>query len=521
MVFRLIIITCLFFYYCSIPNGRSEVYSYKIKQFVNSWQSNQTIQYPADEFEIQALIKHAYQQGSTIIRVIGSGHSYEKAISDEQDINAEQKLMLVSLEKYHGVTIDKENNVAIVKAGTFIGPNPEVGNKDIKKSLVWILNQVGYAVPDLAGITRQTVAGFLSTGSSGGSLLYSFYDVLVGIRLIDGKGTIHNIYKQDSKFHAVGISMGLFGIITSVNISLMTKSFYVDGSETISPIVPPSSNFSVGCPIDIFGDGNQQYPSLTKFFKTGADFSRLIWYPQKDVDRSVIWKASKYDRKPFPPIVPYQQFSETNLTAVSMQIADAFTIMNMLAADTEEYYSLVNSIFDQLQPIGKQEFFDIYYNSLPMDNHLSFKILPISFTELWIPIEKTKEVMNILRNYYLTHGVNATGNNALEIYTSGKSHFWLSPSYSTDAVRFDWYWFDNNPIGTAQNFFQQFWDLLKPFEYRCHWGKYLPDDYNGHRLHKLYPMLEEWLKIRNEMDPEQVFVTSYWRKIFSIKKLEK
>lgn len=521
MVHRLIVLTYIVFYCFYILIDQHQMYSYEIKQSMQSEKMNQTVQHPTNEYEIQALIKFAYHNGSTIIRVIGSGHSYVKAILNEQDIDANQNLIIISLEKYRGVIIDKKNNIAIVKAGTIIGPNPETDNKDIEQSLVWILNQSGYALPDLAGITRQTVAGFLSAGSSGGSLLYNFYDAIIEIRLIDGKGMIHNICKKDSKFSAAGISMGLFGIITSVKISLTTPSYYIKGSETISPITPPSSNLSMGCPIDIFGDGSPQYPSLKKFFETGADFSRLVWYPQKGVDRAVIWKASKYNRKPLPPIVPYQEFPETNITAVSMQIADALTNLNLLAAETEEYYTLVRSIFEQLAQIGKQEFFDIYYNSLPMDNHLSYKILPISFTELWIPIEKTKDVMNILRNYYLTHGVNASGNNALEIYTSGKSQFWLSPSYGTNVIRFDWYWFDNNPVGAPSNFFQQFWDLLKPFQYRCHWGKYLPDDYRGDRLHKLYPMLKKWLEIRDELDPQQVFVTPYWRKIFAIKDFKK
>jgi D-arabinono-1,4-lactone oxidase len=358
------------------------VYSYEIKRFARSVSSNQIIYYPTNESEIQALIRNAYQDGSTIVRVIGSGHSYDQAIFDEQDLNAKQKLTMISLENYHGVTIDKKNNVAIIKAGTVIGPNPEINDENIEESLVWILDQAGYAVPDLAGITRQTVAGFLSTGSAGGSLLYSFPGDLVGIRLIDGKGTIHDISKNDYRFNAVGVSMGLLGIITSVNMSLTTKSYYIKGSETTSPIAPPSSNLSVGCPIDMFGDGNGQYPSLTKFLQTGAEFLRVLWFPQKGFDRAVIWKASKYDRKPLPPIVPYQEFPGSNITAVSLEIAEALIIMNELAANTKEYYLLVDSILDQIIPIGEQDFFDIYYNSLPMDNDLSYQVLPYSFSEL-------------------------------------------------------------------------------------------------------------------------------------------
>jgi D-arabinono-1,4-lactone oxidase len=375
MIFRLSFIICLYFCHFSAPNGQLHVYGYETKQFVELWESNQTIQYPTNEYEIQALIRHAHQHGSTTVRVIGSGHSYEKAIYDGQDIDGKEKLTIISLEEYHGVTIDKKNNVAIVKAGTVIGPNPEIDNKNIEESLVGILNQHGYAMPNLGGITRQTIAGFLSTGAAGGSLSYSFYDVLVGIRLIDGKGTIYDISKKDSKFYAAGISMGLFGIITSVNISLTTKSYYIKGSETVSPSTSPSSNASKGCPIDMFGDGSRQYPSLAKFLKNGPDYSRIVWYPVKGCDRSVIWEASRYDRKPLPPIVPYPQTADANLTAEALQVADILIAINALAADTEEYYSFLCSILDQVEPFGKREFFDIYNNSLPMDNYADYKVL--------------------------------------------------------------------------------------------------------------------------------------------------
>ena len=398
-----------------------------------------------------------------------------------------------------------------------IGINPEVGDKENKKSLAVILTKFGYGLPGLSGITRQTIAGFISTGTAGGSLFYSLYDAVVGIRLIDGKGGIHSISKNDPNFYAAGISFGLFGIITSVEISLTTNSYYIKGSETISPVAPPSSDLSKGCPIDIFGNGSQQYPSLTKFFETGADYSRLFWYTQKGFNRVAVWKASRYDQKPFPRIKPYQLFPGKNFTARSINVAAALAELNSMAANSQEYYALTYSILSQFLPIGKQNFFDIYHNSLPMDNYLSYKILPLTLCEFFIPFDKAKEVVNTLKNYFSTHGVGASSNTAFEVYTGVKSPFWLSPTQNIDVVRVGWYWYQYNPNGTAANFFRQFSKLLKPFEYRYHWGKYIPDDYNGQRLHKLYPKLKAWLKIRDQMDPKQIFVTPYWRKMFSIK----
>ena len=120
MIFRLIIITYFTLLNLATQNGRSQVFGYDTKTMVKSCYDNQTILCPTNELQIQALIKDAYTHGSTIIRVIGSQHSYYKAILDEGDINTKKKLMIVSLEKYQGVTIDKERGIATVKAGTHL-----------------------------------------------------------------------------------------------------------------------------------------------------------------------------------------------------------------------------------------------------------------------------------------------------------------------------------------------------------------------------------------------------------------
>ena len=513
---RHIIIICLSLLYFPNLGGGTKINCNQTETHPKPCENDQTILCPTNEAQVQALIRDAHKSDSTIIRVIGSAHSYERAIIDNDEISKRKKLNVISFRNYRGVDIYHKEKIAVVKAGTIIGVNPETSDEENEKSLALIINKAGYGLPGLSGITRQTISGYLCTGTAGGSLYYTLYDALVGVRLIDGKGKIHNIDKNHPKFPAVGLSLSLMGIITSVNISLATKLYYVKGSETISPVEPPSSNLSQGCPIDIFGNGSPQYPNLTEFFKTGADYSRLFWYTQKSVNRVAIWKASRYNQTPLPPIKPYRLFPSDNFTAASIRFANALTRLNLLANDTPEYFAIERSIYDTIIPIGEQDFFDKYDTGLPMDNRLSYAILPITLFEVFIPFERAQEVANVLRNYFLTHGVSATSNTAFEIYTGRKSEFWLSPSYNTDVVRVGWYWFGTNTRGTAPGFFQQFSELLKPFNYRCHWAKYLFDDYKGQRLHKLYPMLNKWLEIRNQMDPKQIFVTPYWRRIFSI-----
>src|SRR5204863_7613064 len=122
---------------------------------------------------------------------------------------------------------------------------------------------------------------------------------------------------------------------------------------------------------------------------------------------------------------------------------------------------------------GPQLFSDCWYTGLPMDNQMSDKLMPVWFTELWIDISQSQKVMTDLLNFYNASTEN-TGAFSCEIYPAKSNAFWLSPSYLQDVIRIDVFWFANN-TGDPTTFYQKFWDLLEPYQFRPHWGKYLPD----------------------------------------------
>lgn len=113
------------------------------------------------------------------------------------------------------------------------------------------------------------------------------------------------------------------------------------------------------------------------------------------------------------------------------------------------------------------------------------------------------DVVDTLNNLYKTGGEKVIGNFATELYTTKKSHFWLSQSYNTDSIRIDIQYFQKNPIGTSREFFQQYWDGFYPLNFRCHWGKHIPEGY-GKRVRSVYEKYDDWMKVREEMDPKQV-----------------
>jgi hypothetical protein len=125
--------------------------------------------------------------------------------------------------------------------------------------------------------------------------------------------------------------------------------------------------------------------------------------------------------------------------------------------------------------------------------------------------------MSALRDHYRAGGdpvaaYAATGAFSCEIYAAKKSRAWLSPSYGTDVLRIDVFWFGLN-AGDPKTFYEPFWKLLDPFAFRPHWGKILPGPAASWRKawRDRLPRLGDFLDLRGKLDPDGVFLTPYWR----------
>src|ERR1700722_10382255 len=115
---------------------------------------------PTSEDEIIAIVKKAYTTRSQV-RVIGSAHSNpSNIILDAPHGVFPQNVVLITLTKYRGVSIDKEKNRATVKAGTNLDVDPQVSDSTPTNGLASQLQAAGFALPETGGITHQTVGGF-------------------------------------------------------------------------------------------------------------------------------------------------------------------------------------------------------------------------------------------------------------------------------------------------------------------------------------------------------------------------
>lgn len=285
--------------------------------------------HPSSEDDLIALVKQANASGLEL-RVRGSAHSVSCAIYTDSCTDNENRVgqqtppsttlnMNLMLDKYRGIlNVDQTNKRVEVQAGINLGYNPSdpTHTSTLDNSLLYqIWNQYGWTLPDLGGISHQTVAGFISTGSSGGSLQFSINDAIYAIRLIDGQGNAYTVSRDDASqdlFNAAALSMGLLGVISTITFQCV-ETFNISGQEAIS--------YFEDAAVDLFGDGDvvdgNKRPGLVEFLKE-AQYSRFIWWPQNGgfptagqvpTGRVVIWQCQRM--VPQPGFIPtrYQEFT--------------------------------------------------------------------------------------------------------------------------------------------------------------------------------------------------------------------
>jgi hypothetical protein len=500
----------------------------------------------------------------------------------------------VMLDRYRSWRVkDEARKLVEADAGIHLGADPgdPTGTATLEQSLLYQLaTERGWTLYDTGGITHQTVSGFTATGSSGGSLQFTSDRNLHGFRVIDGRGEVHEYTRDDADpegFNAMSPSLGLLGVVSAITFEC-TELFAIDGQEFVTTVG--------GGPVDLLGDGSGGRLSLEQFLRH-TDFARLEWWPQRGADRLLTWQAKRMAVPPGFQPRRYKRFAGSP-EAAEQTIAILFTILGNLGdlskargklednfdvlqevlqalpparelgaagrilakflghaiefgvdaaitmlepfawliADTvPEFYPRLLEAFIPLDKGGPQHFQDYGWSGLPMDNQANDELLPTEFTEAWVPMPRTREVVNLLHTYFSEprdddDAYKRTGMYAWELYSAMPSPFWLSPAHSSGddewkdgALRIDPYWFADNADNPAETLFAGLWRLLRDngVPFRLHWGKFQPLYARGDRdwvdyFRAHYPRWDDFLRLRAERDPNNIFLTDYWRERFGL-----
>ncbi|MES2638375.1 MAG: D-arabinono-1,4-lactone oxidase [Myxococcota bacterium] len=487
------------------------------------WRDATGLFHPRCEAEVVAIVRYARAHGLQV-RTRGSRHSIPAAIHTDAFLQGTPSLqntvaLEMILDRMAEIrSADPDTMQVTVGAGCHFGADPRDATQmaTAERSLGWYLEARGWALPDLGGVSHQTIAGFLATGSSGGTLSHAVLDTVVALRLVDGTGAVHVLTaaSDPDRFAAALVSLGLLGVVTEVTLQCEPR-YDIVGEEVCTRRADSA--------IDLYSDGPDGVAAALR----DHEYLRLMWWPQPDVDKLVVWQARRAVATDAALPRPYVQMPPM-LGSSTLTLALAGHALNatawwrdarLLRAPDVPRTKLDRFVESRVFPVLYNEFVPVdpaprpfrasWREGLPMDDQMDERLLPVTFTELFLPIAHAGEALRRIRDLIARDGLRAAGTFAIEIYGARATQAWLSPSYGGDQVRIDLFWSPRAGADPDRTWFPQYWEALADLGARPHWGKHLPVAPDA--LRAAYPRMDAFLALRTAHDPDNVFVNRHWR----------
>ncbi len=405
---------------------------------------------PASEAELADLLKSTTGSG---VRAVGSSHSFSALIPTDGT--------LISLSNFSGLlSHDPKTLQAEFGAGT---PMSQMGEPLLK---------VGQALPNMADIDYQTLAGAISTSTHGtGPKFGSYSSNVIGLRLVTANGQILDLDKnrQPELFNAARVSLGSLGVITRVKLQ-NRNAFRLHQKQWV-----------------------QKTEELLE------DIPRLV---------------KENDHFEFNPIL----HSDVSLAQVQNETQDTRTLAKEGGGDGDKvgklqmantylrnhpdaHASLLNFLVKHLDfPDVQDQSFRVYANVRDQRfNEMEYEVPAEAGPACVREILKTIREQNLNSFIPLEYRYVKADDIPLSMF-SGRDSCAISVHQ----------YFDMD----YHNFFAQIEPIFWKYDGRPHWGKL--HTLNAAQLSKLYPRFKEFQDIRRSIDPTGKFLNGHLRSIFGV-----
>jgi len=424
-----------------------------------NWAGNQTVDgvtiaHPEAPDHVAAIVDQARAEGRRV-KAIGSGHSFTGIGRPE----GPQGIQVV-LDRLTGIrSIDRDSGRVTVGAGT---PLHRLND---------LLAGAGLALPNLGDIDAQTIAGAISTGTHGtGARFGGLATEVTGLELVTADGTVTGCSAdhEPDLWASARVGLGALGVVTAV--TLQTVPLFGLRAE----------------------EGPMRLDELLGRFEelaSGYDHFEAYWFPHTGaaltkrntrlsldggLDRLPVWKEWFED----------QFLSNT-----------AFGWIIEAGKRRPDWIPAANRLSSRA--LGSRTFVDLSYKVFTSPRRVRFCEM-----EYAIPRETA---VTAVRN--VVDAVESSGMRIafpVELRVAAADDIPLSTASGRDSA----YVAVHVPAGTD---FRPYFDLvagvLDPYGGRPHWGKL--HDLGAEELRERYPRFDEFVAIRDRVDPGGLFTNQY------------
>ncbi len=415
--------------------------------------------WPKSAEEIAGAVAAAAKDGRTV-RALGSGHSFTPAAATQG--------VALDLSGWTGVVAaDIDSGLVTVRSGTTI------------RELNATLDALGLALENLGDIDAQTVAGAISTGTHGtGAGLGGIATQVAGLELIlaDGSAVCCAPDERPELFSAARVSIGALGVLSTVTLSCV-PAFSLAADERPMPLAEVLGRF------DEFAAANDHFEFYWFPYGKNALVKRNNRVPVEDGTAGL------------PPMSNWRRFFEYEvmenaafgaLCRTGRAIPATIKPLNRLAAATlskRTYSAPSHQVFVTPRRVRFVE------------------------SEYAVPRDALLDVLAELRA-----GVARLADPVMfpvEVRVAAADDIWLSTAYGRDSAYVAVHQYAGLPYA---EYFRLFESIATAVGGRPHWGKLHTRD--DQYLRQAYPRFDDFLRIRDSLDPGRLFANEYLRQVF-------
>ena len=434
---------------------------------------------PRTTEELEKVVKLARRCRRRIV-VVGCGHS-------PSDLTCTSS-WLVNLDHLEKVLdINKSTKMVVMQAGIRLR---DLGIK---------LKEHGLAMPNLGSIDHQSIAGAMGTATHGSSTKHGILSQSVKalkIMLANGRTVSCSAEQNPDLFRTALVSLGALGIITEVTFQAV-PAFNIEWYQSLHPLE------------DIITDWDRD-------LWTQTEFTRVWWLPY--MKRCIKWRAQKTD-KPHqapdshwwggrigfhtyhillycaqwvPPILPYLEKFVIN---VQYGFKDG---RGNVAVEEGRTGLLMNCLYSQF----------VNEWAIPLSRGPE----AINRLSAWLNGDEKSANIPFSSKYLYVHApievrVCDTSSTTPRPYLDNTNPD--GPTLYLNATLYRPY---NRDPPCRERYYEAFEYLMKELGGRPHWAKNF-STVTREDLRNMYPELGEYLRIRNEVDPEGMFVGDWHRRL--------
>ncbi len=418
------------------------------------------VERPASVGAVQRSVQAAAGSGLTV-KAVGAGHSFTGlavAPGVQLELSGLRGVLAHNAAK-HQVTL---------AAGTNLYQLPA------------LLAPLGLALPNMGDVDRQTIAGATSTGTHGTGLkLGGLATQIIGLTLVTGSGELLRVGTDCSGetanaelLPAARLGLGALGVLVDVTLQLVPR-FALQAVERPEPLEHVLDTFAAR--------------------SAAVDHFEFYWFPHTE---TALTKSNT--RLPgdaaLAPIPPFKRWLDDELIGNGV-----YRMMCNLGRVAPASIPRLSRLADKVT--GNRDFTDLSPAVFITNRTVRFREM-----EYALPLDEVRSALVEVRTLIARKGWRISF--PLEVRSAAADDNWLSTAYGRDSGYIAVHrFFREDP----EEYFRAVEKIMIGHGGRPHWGKMHYRD--AASLRTVYPRFDDFLAVREQLDPGRVFANPYLRQV--------